>query len=321
MLSTLNASSLAKAAAPAITNALTHGGPGVKAPTNEPTAVAAVTWVATTAIATAWSPLLRPHGLVASLHGVFCHGSPQVTFSDASGATRRCELADLLIVADDCTTGSISDRRAVLVQAKRFSKGKKISTSGTAAHQLDLYTRWPSFNFTSAAYNATARNFGKSGPGSMGESGRYGGIDLSPLPVVWEHIAPAASSMSAGAGTQLAEFLSDMLIGSPAFGRAATSGGVDDWSSTVDELLSVTAAQTVRLKASLGAGIGRGRGTSATASFVVYELDLRDAIFGGALANGGAGLPPSMVGPPETGPDNGISIIRIAVDRIGRLRE
>jgi hypothetical protein len=70
---TVSVSSLTKAAAPAIANALAFGGLGIAAPTNEPTAVAAVTWVATSTIAAAWSPLLRPHGLVAILHGVFCH--------------------------------------------------------------------------------------------------------------------------------------------------------------------------------------------------------------------------------------------------------
>ena len=202
MLSALSAASLAKAAAPAITNALTSGGPGVKAPTSEPTAVAAITWVATSAIAAAWSPILRPHGLVAVLHGVFCHGSPQVSFTDGSGTARTCELADLLIVADDCTSGSISDRRALLVQAKLFTTVRTISTSGTAAHQLDLYTRWPSFSFTSSAYTATARDFAASGcPGMTSESGRYGGIDLPSRPAVWEHLVPTTAGMRAGTGT------------------------------------------------------------------------------------------------------------------------
>jgi hypothetical protein len=317
MLSSLNVAALAKAADPAIAGALTHGGLGVKAPTSEPTAVAAVTWVATSAIAAAWSPLLRPHGLVATLHGVFCHGSQKVSFNDVSGAKRTCELADLLIVVDDCTGGSVSDRRAVLVQAKLFSKARTISTSGTAAHQLDLYTRWPSFNFTSAAYVATARDFGASGcPGSKAEAGRYGGIDLTPLPAVWENIVPTVAGMAAGTGTFLAEFLSKMVVGAPTFGRATTPKGSDDWSSTVDELLLITAGQTVRLAASLGTGPGRGRGTSATASLVADQpAATLVEVFRGL------GAPPPTVSPPERGPDGGISVIRIAVERIDRVRE
>lgn len=314
MLSTLSAASLASAAAPIIANALARGGPGIARPTTEATAVAAVTWVTPSAIAAAWSPLLRPYGLTAKLYGVFCHGSPQVSFADASGVTRRCELADLLLVVDDCTGGPISDRRAVLVQAKLFSAARTISTSGPAAHQLDLFTRWPSFNFTAAIYNPAARNFSTSGPGNVGESGRYGGIDLVPLPVIWEQII-AASRMAAGTGTGLAEFLSEMLVGAASFGREAIPGGSDDWSSTIDELLSVTAAGTVRLKASLG-GTSRARGTSAIAAILVGSLaSAMDQANKSHAAFGGAG-PPSLVMPPETGPDGGISVLRVAIERI-----
>jgi len=256
------------------------------------------------------------HGFdcTAVLNGVFCHGSPQVSFTDAAGTSRRCELADLLIVVDDCTGTAVSDRRALLVQAKLFSSAGTISTSGTAAHQLDLYSRWPSFTFTSSAYKATSRDFAASGPGLVGESGRYGGIDLSPRPVVWEHIIPS-SSMTAGTGTQLADFLSEMVIGSTAFGREATPGGSDDWSSTVDELLSVTAAQTVSLAASLSGG-SRPRGASATASMFI---DSMISALGAAVPHtglrGSADVPPSTVGPRETGPDGGISVLRIAIER------
>jgi hypothetical protein len=170
--------------------------------------------------------------------------------------------------------------------------------------------------FTSSAYKATSRDFAASGPGLVGESGRYGGIDLSPRPVVWEHIIPS-SSMSAGTGTQLADFLSEMVVSSTAFGREATPGGSDDWSSTVDELLSVTAAQTVSLAASLSGG-SRPRGASATASMFI---DSMISALGGTMSHGGlhgsAGAPPSTIGPRETGPDGGISVLRIAIERLG----
>jgi hypothetical protein len=315
MLGTLiSAFALEKAASPAITSALTHGGVGVAAPTNEPAAVAALTWVGTPAIAAAWSPILRPLGLALAMQGVFCHGSPQVSFSDSSGAPRSCELADLLIVVDDCTSGTIQDRRAVLVQAKLFSASRAISTAGTAAHQLDLYMRWPSFRFRSSAYGSAPRDFSAAGPGSVGESGRYGGIDLRPRPAVWEHLIPA-SSMTFGSGDQLSWFLSEMVAGSTAFGREAISGGKDDWSSTVDELLSVTASQSVTLTASLGPGGSRSRGESATASMVGQNPQPPSTV-----SLGIAGLPPDGIDVRETGPDGGISVLRVAIERLP-LRE
>jgi hypothetical protein len=306
----ISTSALEIAASPAITSALMHGSTGVAAPTNEPTAVAALTWAGTPAIAAAWSPILRPLGLAVTMQGVFCHGSPQVSFSDSSGVIRTCELADLLLVVDDCTSGAIQDRRAVLVQAKLFSASRAISTAGTAAHQLDLYMRWPSFQFTSGAYGAAPREFSAAGPGSVGESGRYGGIDLRPRPVVWEHLIPA-SAMAFGLGTQLSHFLSEMVAGSSAFGREAIVGGADDWSSTVDELLSVTAAQSVTLTASLGSGGSRSRGESATASMIGQIPQLRPI-----ASPGIAGLPPGGIGVRETGPDGGISVVRVAIERL-----
>src|SRR5258706_7467198 len=112
----ISTSALESAASPAITSALMHGGAGVAAPTNEPAAVAALTWVGTPAIAAAWSPILRPLGLALAMQGVFCHGSPQASFSDSSGAPRSCVLADLVIVVDDSSSGTIHDRRALVVQ-------------------------------------------------------------------------------------------------------------------------------------------------------------------------------------------------------------
>jgi hypothetical protein len=120
-----------------------------------------------------------------------------------------------------------------------------------------------------------------------------------------------AATMVFGSGTQLSYFLSEMVAGSSAFGREAISGGADDWSSTIDELLSVTASQSVTLTASLGLGGSRPRGESATASMIGQIPQLPPMVSFGI-----AGLPPDGIGVRETGPDGGISVVRAAIERL-----
>ena len=164
---------LINAAGRLVAAALQKGNPpAVASPSNEPTAVAAVTWVAMPDIVAQWRPVLRPLGFKIALHSVFCHQSPQVSFLDRSGKTQRCELADLLIVVDETASGAIQDRRAVFVQAKMFSASGVISISTASRDQLELYELWPSFSFVSGPYKPVPRDFAGSGqPGSSNEFG------------------------------------------------------------------------------------------------------------------------------------------------------
>jgi hypothetical protein len=248
---------------------------------------------------------LKPLGYRVSITGVFCHASPQVRFTDSGGTTRTCELADLLVVIDDKSSSS-PDRRAGLVQAKLCSTTGAISTSGTAAHQLDLYRNWPTFVFTSSAYPATARTFSSSPLGMVGDSGRYGGIDLVASPREWKQI-PAAPSMTMGAGLDLSDYLAGAATGSD--GRAALIGRGDDWSDTVEDLLTVTMTQTFTHRASIGAS-PRPRQTTAIA-FATDGLEPRTEFHFLDSAPPRRPDEPSPEGPEDVG----ISTLHIRIDR------
>lgn len=261
-------SNLVAAAGSTVTTALQSGNPPkYTAPSDEPSAVATVTWVAMPDVVALWRPVLRPLGFHISLHGVFCHGSPQVSFVDRSGATQQCELADLLIVVDETVSGAIRDRRAVFVQAKKFSSSGAISITARTRDQLELYEYWHSFSFVSGPYSPTSRDFTRSGqPGSSGESGRYGGIDLLPTVPLWEHIVPSSSSpMRRGGGIAFTEFVAGMVVGEAGIGREAHASGSDDWSSTIDEILSITAGLSTTVPKSLGPGVPHRRGVTTAA--------------------------------------------------------
>jgi hypothetical protein len=300
---------LINAAGSLVAAALLKGNPPtVAAPKNEPTAVAAVTWVAIPDVVARWRPVLRPLGFQIALHSVFCHQSPQVRFVDQNGKTQQCELADLLIVVDETASGAIQDRRAVFVQAKMFSSNGVISISAASRDQLELYEYWPSFNFVSGPYKPVPRDFAGSGqPGSTNESGRYGGIDLPPTAPLWEQIVPSTNpAMQRGIGMELAEFVAGMVVGDAGIGREAQSSGNDDWSMTVDEILSVTAAQSVMLAASLGAGVPHPRGVTSLARDIGYISAKRTlaGLFGDPPPDDGI----TFIG---RGPERGISFVHV----------
>jgi hypothetical protein len=138
----------------ALRNGDPNGNPRVAAPSNEPTAVGAVTWVAMPNVIAQWRPVSRRLGFQISLHSVFCHQSPQVTFTDRNGQRQQCELADLLIVVDQTASGAIRDRRAIFVQAKKFSASGVISISAASRDQLELYELWPTFSLCVWALSA-----------------------------------------------------------------------------------------------------------------------------------------------------------------------
>ncbi|WP_375458511.1 hypothetical protein [uncultured Enterovirga sp.] len=289
---------LGAAAESVIQRALSRGGRATSKPRGEVGAVASVTLDGTPSVAAAWRKLLPRVDL--SMVGVFCHGSPMVDVSYSNGTTGRCELADLLLVVDETDRhGAVKDRRANLVQAKLLAGG----TLKTSSVQHHLLTGWPSFSFASGAYGSAPRDFSASGlPGRTDESGRYGAIDLLSTPRSWKQNLPATHNT---AGDSLGSFLAGMLLGIPGFGRKAIKGAGDDWSSTMDELLTVTALQPLHHSSSLRSGRSRLRGVFA------FALVLDDPLNTGAFAV--SFDPPPIEEPPGERParERGISVIRI----------
>lgn len=281
---------LAQAADTEIDRLLTNGPPGMPIPRGEVDFVATVTLGAPAALAAVWRPILNPAGYSVTITGVMCHQTPMVDFHDAGGTLQRCELADLLLVADDGTGTAPPRRVAALVQAKMSKGATTALTAPGDLVQLDLMTRWPPFTLP-PAFPTGARDFHTcSHPGTALDCGRYGLIDRQPNPDWLQY--PPAQRMGPG-GDRLGTFLAQMLEqGQTAWGREAT-GTADDWSRTVDDLMQVTAGVSFTFKS----GYSGQRGNIATAM---------------------------AIGPPPTGPgaaagfrDLGISILHIEIKREG----
>lgn len=76
-----------------------------------------------------------------SVNAVFCHGHPRAHFQDLSGHAQSCEAGDLLVAVHH-RAGPFSLRRsALLLQLKMLHKDSFVTT------QIDLYHRWPRFEF------------------------------------------------------------------------------------------------------------------------------------------------------------------------------
>jgi hypothetical protein len=71
--------------------------------------------------------------------------------------------------------------------------------------------------------------------------------------------------MRRGGGIELTEFVAGMVVGDAGIGREAIASGSDDWSMTVDEILSITAGMSTTLGATLGAGVTHPRGVTSIA--------------------------------------------------------
>jgi hypothetical protein len=71
--------------------------------------------------------------------------------------------------------------------------------------------------------------------------------------------------MTRSSGVELAEFVAGMVVGDPSIGRGAHASGHDDWSMTIDEILSITATQSATLVASFGPGVQHPRGVTSLA--------------------------------------------------------
>lgn len=246
---------LAAAAQPEIERVLGGGGARTSRPTGEVGAVRTITLDGMDLVANAWTPILRGLGYKIELNAVFCHSRPQVRFNRVPSphapppslvGSGRCELADLLVVMDhkDQETG-ITDRRAVLIQAKLVKSGT-IKPSGKEWIQHELLAWLPPFTFIDPPYATNIRDLNSAGAvGSVSNTADYGGIDLTTTPAIWGQWLTSQSSPCFVAKADLGVFLAGMAVGGLQYGREAIVGGKDDWSSTVDELLKVTGAKPI----------------------------------------------------------------------------
>ncbi|MBB4097473.1 hypothetical protein [Sphingomonas kyeonggiensis] len=235
---------LAAAAETTVRDVLDQGGPRTLRPSGEVGAVRALTLDGFDAIAAAWDPLLRPALHRLELTAVFTHSRPHVSFTPIryTKGTGVCELADLLIVMDHQDQGGgITDRRAALVQAKRY-KSRKIKLSGSDWTQHELLADLRPFTFVDPGYDARVRDLnGTPLVGDPALSAEYGGVEIDLAPRHWSHWLPVSPN-GLRAEVAIGDYLAHMAMGVGGCGREAQAGASDDWSFTVDELLRVTGA-------------------------------------------------------------------------------
>ena len=243
ILTKADAAALSSLATSAIQTALDAGGGRTVRPFDEISAVKSVLSEGFKQIESDWTPILARAGYRLDLQPVFTHSRPQVVSSAG-----RCELADLLVVMDESGgSGRPADRRAVLVQAKRLKDPHtRIKLDSKEYKQFDLLSGWPDFNFVEAAYDKRTRNFRTllSPADDPHLSGEYGAIDLRPTPRTWVQQLTHLPYTFNG-DHELGDYLVHMAMGTDRYGRIAVPGGADDWSFTVDELLSVTGAKEI----------------------------------------------------------------------------
>lgn len=274
---------MASAANNAIDNALLLGSHAMLSPPRaEVGFVAAVTLGAIRDIAAAWTPICAGSGFLLKLTGVFCHAAPMVTFTDANGRSRRCELALSTSLSPDRSSGGQAGRVAL--------------SGNSSPVQLDLYQNWYLFDFEEAAYNMSRIDF--SAGGAASDSGTFGVIDRhlrdpASSPSVWTQHAPSPTPVVISNQPRLGEFIAEMVDGTRAnFGRLSTPSLQTDWSTAVECLLAITYARVFHHKSTLGSG-SAPRGASAVACLSLQTMaDLTREVWGGS----GGHHPSTMLG-------------------------
>ncbi len=122
----------------------------------EPDFVAALVLDGSPIIGTYLNAICAAAGGSAKLSAIFCHGKPEVTYP---GATKGCELGDVLFVHFHTDENGQVSRNALLLQAK-ISSDFIYPMPKSDYHQLDLYRKWPCFTYTRTApwLNGKSRN-------------------------------------------------------------------------------------------------------------------------------------------------------------------
>lgn len=299
-------SSMIKSAQDEVTQALAFGSPGmITIPRTEPGLVAAVHLGAVPRIASAWKAALAPLGATVKMSGVFCHQSPMVTYIDSKSSGRRCELADLLVVVDSKMPW-FTGRTAVLIQAKMAAGYGTVSPTGISSlTQLELYQRWPVFDFEQSAYGMTAVDLKHGTDHAL--SGTFGVIDRhwrrAGAPRWSQHPASPTPSKTRGF-PELGKFLARMCVGVPGFGRDANPTAGTAWSNMIAKLLHENQKKMFQHKATLG-------GVSGPRSVVAFmQIQSMPPVF--AIIGGGTVPPDGEFEVLEGGP-TGISMLHIEV--------
>lgn len=293
----------------AIGQSLSRGAPfSVSAPRTEPGLVAAVAIHAVPKMARDWRVLAAPHGLRIELSCVFTHKSPEVRFNSPIKTNGTCELADLLLVVDDCRRKT---RRAVLIQAKMASQRGNVSISGLQNRlQLDLFQNWHPFSFKEPIYKLSGIDFNSNG--SAAGMGLYGIIDRHwnrpPRTPSWKQLDPMAVPGATQNAPTLAEFIVAMLYGRA--GRDATLGAQPtDFAKTVHALMTMTFQNRFHDRRSLGpAAFPRGNTTMAFLfqGSLLQQITMTD----GNLQEDTA---PEVIEVDREPANSAISVLRIAV--------
>jgi len=272
------------------------------------------------AIANAWAPTLASVGCSLTLHSVFCHGSPMVDHPPGN-TSNRCELADLLVVMDFVTiSGTV--RTANLIQAKMDKSGHVAISSGTPMRQLKLYQGWPTFEFTSKAYDSRTRDYrtGIASPSNTEDAGRYGAIVLTVGSEVWRQIDPTSPTpFTTSKGMTFGDFLAGLADAQIHYGAEAghcvgpPPMTFDDWSFTVGELLDITYRRTHR--ALVRAGGSGTRGVTLPLTVPILRARLGNAAYSvSVIGPGGEGPPIGEGGRPQS--PAGISVIHGIIEQV-----
>ncbi|TXR49457.1 hypothetical protein [Phyllobacterium endophyticum] len=258
---------LMRTARAAIDRSLLSGSPtGVSVRRTEPGLVAAVTTYAVPQLATDWRQILQPTGTNIAISAVFTHQAPKVRFISFRKPTAICELADLLLVVDNIRTGK---RHAALIQAKMAAqRGTVIISRPQDKLQLELFQNWPRFNFLEPIYKLTNVDFHSGG--FANDCGQYGVIDRHCVsPPVWSQMLPSTVPGKTLAAPVLAKFIVDLVQGR--VGRDATPALENDWSRTVEALMTVTYGRPFHHRQSLGQ-LAFPRGNTTQAFFLQGNL-------------------------------------------------
>jgi hypothetical protein len=223
----------------------------------------------------------------------------------------ECELGDLLIVHDHTKDdGSMASRRAVLVQAKMPHATGNFADN---PRQSFLYENWPTFWITKpATFDKRAWDLDDNSQGA-----RYAQITPGAPRRRWLRAqSPWAFISCAGGATRargddMAAFLVRMLDfdNLASRGRCATSGGTDDWSALIDEMLNRMKVREFTNRQLLG---GKHRGPRVVSAFAgnhAASPALQFVCSGAVPAGGGGKTGAEPIIPEGAGP--GISTILI----------
>jgi len=274
--------------------------------------------------------------------GVFVHGQPFVkcdSFPLVKPAS--VELGDLLLLRTGKHNGSVLDRRAMLIQAKKF---KKLPVLSVDQNQHHLYAQWPEFEYV------------RSGNLS-GEKRHIQGIDLyngskylliGPKDVC-AFCSPCCSSKKCIAAfhsfpischcvltaqpsePELSHYrcvlneVFDFILGDA--GKTYTTPPPSksrNWDRVIDDLTTSTAKRTSVFMGTASSGMSRSRGVSLCCMVGVFDstsilckAGIPEGVYGGGL-NG----PPEVPLEPEFDEEGhgGISTIEFVVESEGEIR-